>query len=175
MFVDRAKFNEVGGFDPIVPQEEDRLNTKFVKKGYNIVYDPACLCTHYQRPWGFRSIRNIFWLMAGQGSLTMDRMRPSSKLYLVPPLFTIILATGPIFLALPIINYVYISLIAIYLCVLVVETVRLIFKLNFHNFKRFRILLTFPFALFLHHVTSGLGFLFGFFRRFSHKLKSKLS
>ena len=85
MFVDRIKFNEVGGFDPIVPQEEDRLNTKLINKGYSMIYDPECSNIHYQRPWGVRFIRNIFWLMCGQGSLTMDRLSPSSKLYLIPP------------------------------------------------------------------------------------------
>jgi glycosyltransferase involved in cell wall biosynthesis len=173
MFVDRAKFNEVGGFDPIVPQEEDRLNTKIINKGYTLLYDPECSNIHYQRQWGIRFIRNIFWLMAGQGSLSMDRLTPSSKLYLIPPLFVIGLATGPIFLLLPLLNYLYIGLIVTYLVSLLAETSRLVLKLNINNLKRLEFFLTFPFALFTHHIISGFGFLYGFVGRFFHKLRLK--
>jgi glycosyltransferase involved in cell wall biosynthesis len=174
MFVDRAKFIEVGGFEPVVPQEEDRLNTKFVNKGYTLVYDPNCSNTHFQRPWGFRFIRNMFWLMAGQGSLTMDRSAPSSKLYLIPPLFLIGLVTGPIFLSLPIFNFMYTVLIVVYLGGIVAEALRLVLKLELNNRQRVELFFTFPFALFVHHVVSGLGFIFGFCRRFLHKLRTKL-
>jgi glycosyltransferase involved in cell wall biosynthesis len=173
MFVDRLKFDEVGGFDPIVPQEEDRLNTKFVKKGYVLVYDPGCSNIHCQRPWGFRFVRNIFWLMKGQGSLTMDRLAPSSKLYLIPPLFAIGLVAAPIFLAFPFFNLAYTLLIAVYLSSLIAETLRLMFKLNLSNLQRTEVFFTFPFALFIHHAVSGFGFIFGFLRRFLDKLRSK--
>ena len=170
MFVDRAKFKEVGGFDPIVPQEEDRLNSKFVAKGYLLVYDPKCCNIHYQRPWGFRFVRNMFWLMAGQGSLSFDRRAPSSKLYLIPPIFAIGLAASPIFLLLPVFNTVYVALVFSYLGVVVAETLRLIYQLKSDASKSIGLFFIFPFAIFVHHAVSGFGFIFGFCRRFLNKL-----
>jgi hypothetical protein len=171
MFVDRLKFIEVGGFDPIVPQEEDRLNTKFINKGFHVLYDPKLRNIHYQRPWGSRFIRNMFWLMAGQGALTNDRLSPSSKLYLIPPIFAIVIMSAPIFLLLPTLNTLYILLIGLYLCAILGETLRLIVKLKITKSTALKFFFVFPISLFVHHFTTGFGFLYGFFGRFLNRSK----
>ena len=135
-----------------------------------LVYDPKCCNIHYQRPWGFRFVRNMFWLMAGQGSLSFDRRAPSSKLYLIPPIFAIGLAASPIFLLLPVFNIVYATLVFSYLGVVVAETLRLIYQLKSDASKSIGLFFIFPFAIFVHHVVSGFGFIFGFCRRFLNKL-----
>jgi glycosyltransferase involved in cell wall biosynthesis len=173
LFVDRVKFHEVGGFDGIVPQEEDRLNTKFVMNDYKLVYDPDCFNIHYQRPYGFGFIRNIFWLMAGQSSLTMDRFTTSSKWYLIPPLFVIGLTLSPFLLSLPFFKFIFILVAGIYVICVFAETWRLVSKLMLDNRKRSLTLVTLPFIFLIHHIVSGFGFLFGFLRQFLRKMKSK--
>ena len=167
MFVDRNKFREVGGFDGVVPQEEDRLNTKFLKMGYKIVYDPKCYNIHYQRPWGPKAVKNFFWLMVGQGALTAIRRRPSSMGYLIPPLFVIGLMINPLIFSSTLLKNLYLIFALVYMACVLFETLHLIFKNRnkLSNFQRLAILITLPFIFFIHHVSSGLGFLFGFIRQ----------
>lgn len=167
MFVDRRKFLEAGGFDGSVPQEEDRLNSKFLKMGYKLIYDPHCYNIHYQRSWGFGAIRNSFWLMAGQGSLTRKRRKPSSVLYLIPPLFALGLITSPIFLFISPLGSLYILAAIIYITALFVETIRLMYKnrKQLGGIRLFGVLIALPITLFVHHLTSGFGFLYGFLRK----------
>jgi glycosyltransferase involved in cell wall biosynthesis len=167
MFVDRYKFREVGGFDGVVPQEEDRLNIKFMKRGYKLIYDPECFNIHHQRPWGLRSIKNIFWLMAGQGLLTAERHYPSSKWYLIPPLFVVGLTLGPFF-PFAFLRELYIVLVLIYVITITSETLRLLFRFRkeLGGFHRLIVVaVTLPLAFLIHHVVSGVGFLYGFIRR----------
>jgi glycosyltransferase involved in cell wall biosynthesis len=168
MFVDRYKFREVGGFDEVVPQEEDRLNTKFLKRNYKLIYDPKCYNIHYQRPWGFRAVRNIFWLMAGQGSLTAERRVPSSVLYLVPPFFAIGLVAGPFFFSLTLLRDLYIIFASIYVVSVIAEALHLLFKNRdqLSKVQQLGVLIILPFVFLVHHIASGFGFLYGFFRRF---------
>jgi GT2 family glycosyltransferase len=168
MFVDRARFREVGGFDGIVPQEEDRLNNRFLRKGYKLVYDPECFNIHYQRPWGIKAIRNIFWLMAGQGSLTVKRHAPSSIWYLIPPLFVIGLIAGPLFFTFSLfLRELFLAFIFIYAISVVFETLRLLLKAedDLTITLRLAVLMALPLAFLLHNIASGVGFLYGFFRR----------
>jgi glycosyltransferase involved in cell wall biosynthesis len=166
MFVDRPKFNEINGFDGTVPQEEDRLNTKFLKKGYKLIYDPACYNVHHQRPFGTRAIRNMFWLMAGQGSLTKERHRPSSNGYVIPPLFAAGLTIGPVLFWFNPLGYVYIGSVLVYIISVLAQTLHSLHRNanEFSSLQKIKVLITLPFAFFIHHVTSGFGFLYGFFR-----------
>lgn len=167
MFVDRVKFREVGGFDRTVPQEEDRLNTKFLDNGYKLIYDPGCYNIHYQRPFGIRAIKNLFWLMAGQGSLTMDRHRPSSIGYLIPPLFAVGLTLGPLLFLFAPLGFVYIASVLVYMISMFAETLHMLYQ-NGNKLGRLqetKILATLPFAFLIHHTVSGFGFLYGFIRR----------
>ena len=147
----------------------NRLNTKLVAKGYKLVYDPTCFNIHRQRPWGFRFIRNIFWLMEGQGSLTMDRLSPSSKLYLLPPLFTTGLVTSPFLFTLPFFQPLIALAAGAYVMVLLAETFRLVTKYDLQLLQGLKTLFIFPLALFMHHTVSGVGFIFGFFRQLRRK------
>jgi len=173
MFVDRSKFREVGGFNRIVPQEEDRLNTKFIKKGYWIVYDPDCFNIHYQRPYGYQFIRNIFWLMVGQGSLAMSRFSPSSIYYLIPSIFVVSLIIGPFLFFVPYIKFLYILFLIIYAFSMFIESWRLVFRLKIQ--KRLKILtfLLMPFVLLIHHIVAGIGFILGSFRQLLHRIRLK--
>lgn len=173
MFVDRAKFREVGGFDRIVPQEEDRLNTEFVRKGHKIIYDPACSNVHYQRPYGSQFVRNIFWLMNGQGFLATGRLSPSSLYYLVPSLFVTGLIVGPFLFFIPYVSLVYFSALVLYFVSVFAESLRLSVKLETPRQQKLMVFLTFPFVLFVHHVVAGLGFMFGSLRQLSHRIRLK--
>jgi glycosyltransferase involved in cell wall biosynthesis len=173
MFVDRGKFLEVGGFDRIVPQEEDRLNTEFVRKGHKIIYDPACSNVHYQRPYGTRFVRNIFWLMNGQGFLATSRLSPSSLYYLVPSLFVTGLIFGPFLFFIPYVNLVYFSTLILYVFSVFAESLRLSVKLDMSRQRKLGVFLTFPFVLFVHHVEAGCGFMLGSLRQLSHRIKLK--
>jgi len=174
MFVDRNKFREVGGFDGIVPQEEDRLNTKFIKKGYKVLYDPNCFNIHYQRPYGFRFIRNMFWLMAGQGSLAMSRLSPSSIYYLIPSAFVVGLIVGPFLFFIPHVEFLYILGLIVYAFSVFLESGRLTLMLKIQKRSKFLAFLTLPFVLLIHHIVAGIGFIFGFFRQLLHGIRLRL-
>lgn len=166
MLVDRAKFREVNGFDGIVPQEEDRLNTKFLKKGYKLIYDPDCYNIHYQRPFGLGSIKNVFWLMAGQGSLTLDKHGPSSIWYLIPPFFAVGLAFGPLLFWFGSLGYLYIASVLVYVTSMFAETLHLLYENgNDGRLRKIEVLIALPFTFLIHHVVTGFGFLYGFLRR----------
>jgi glycosyltransferase involved in cell wall biosynthesis len=174
MFVDRLKFREVGGFDRIVPQEEDRLNTRFLEKGFKLVYDPTCFNEHCQRAYGLGFVCNIFWLMVGQGSLAASRLSPSSLYYLVPSAFVVGLVAGPFLFFIPFVSLLYFSALILYAVVVIGESLHLALKLRVGNRSRLFTFLTLPFTFLIHHIVSGCGFLSGFLKQSGQKIKSRL-
>ncbi|MEM3712899.1 MAG: glycosyltransferase [Thermoproteota archaeon] len=161
MFVDRKKFEEVGGFGQHVPQEEERLNNKLLERGYKLVYDPHHICTHFQRGFGFKFLKNIFWLAKGSGKFCKENFAALNKLYLIPPIFTLGIFISPFSIVFPFFNFPYQVIASLYIFVVVIESIRLAMK----NVKRLRAkILTFsvlPVCFFLHHFTFGLGFIVG--------------
>ena len=159
MFVDRTKFREVGGFDAIVPQEEERLNSKLLKKGYKLIRDPDCFGIHYQRAYGLKYIKNIFWLAMGRARLTVEEPTAINKLYLIPVFFVLGLFTGPFLFWIPLIKIAYISSLVLYTTVLLGESLRLVLKLNKQKLQTF---LALPLCFLIHHLTFGIGSIFGY-------------
>ena len=163
MFVDRKKFREVGGFGKLVPQEEDRLNNKLLRKGYKLLYDPQLTCIHYQRRFGLGYIKNLFWLAKGSGRFAKENFRALNKLYLMPAVFTLSILLSPLLIALSqtFLN-LFIIAAAAYILVVAVESPRLVRRKREHKMLTALIM---PLAFFLHHFVFGLGWIAGLLSR----------
>jgi len=164
MFVDRAKFHEAGGFSGTVPQEEDRLNNEFLKRGYRLMYDPECYNTHYQRSYGLGYLKNIFSLAKGRAYLTMEERKAVNKWYFIPSFFVLGLTLGPLLFWVPLMKTVYFWALFLYIVALFSESLKLSFKVQKDKIPCFVML---PFALFTHHFVFGIGSLYGYLRRIS--------
>ena len=170
LFVKRDVFYKVGGFNnEFWPGEDTLLCLNLVKEtGSDILYDPAPIVYHHRRE-SFRPHLKQY-SRYGQHRGQFARAYPETSrlpMYFFPSLLVLGLVLGPIFAQYyPPLWVVYLSTVVVYLGLIVYNSTQAALKdMNLFEFPIVAM------GIFLTHVTYGIYFLIGLFKRPKFALK----
>lgn len=160
LIVRRDVFELVGGYDSnFYPGEDTKLCLDIIKvANRRIIYDPNVLVYHHRRKLFKAHLKQSCNYALHRGYFAKVLPDTSRKLvYFIPSLFVLGLIVGPVAsMILPILWYVYFSILLVYFALLVVSTV---------NFKDVRVWFLSIIGVFVTHVGYGLGFIRGLFSK----------
>lgn len=159
LFVRKSTFKDIGGFDTgFWPGEDTKLCLDIKNLGKKIMYDPEVAVYHHRRPNLKGYLKQIFAYAKHRGYFVKKYPETSLKLpYFVPSAFVIGLVLG-LFLSFlsRYIFTIYTILLTIYFVLLIIEAVRTEKPAN---------ILMFISIVFLTHITYGIGFIKGIFKK----------
>lgn len=173
LLVRKADFDKVGGFDiNHWPGEDTKLCLDLVYGlGKKIIYDPRILVYHHRRPVFLPHLKQISRYAQRRGFFARKFPRTSFRLgYFLPTIFVVGLFSGPILLfLLKIFSFCFISvtLSIIYLLALGISLVLLLlsgFEVLLKERSPYLAFLV-AVAIFLTHLTYGLLFPLGYFKK----------
>ena len=157
LLVRKSDFASLGGFDSsFYPGEDTKFCLDLVKSGKKILYDPNVLVFHHRRSLFIPHLKQIWNYSVHRGFFVKKFPETSFRFsYFLPSLFTIYIFSIPIFfllsnsilLAIPFLFYLLFSL------------------LTAAKERSLKALLLFPLAIFLTHLTYGIGFVTGLLTR----------
>lgn len=147
-----------GGYDVDLPTGEDsKLGFDIRKRGYKIIYSPdVCVC-HHRRPLYKPHLKRVLAQAKDKVGVLRRNFGRDKLVYFMPALFLIWLIIGLGFsLYQPLFGIPYIGSLLAYTAYIGYESYyKEDYKLSFLVFS----------GMFLTHLTYGLGFILGFFKR----------
>jgi len=168
MAVKKSAFLKVGGFpEDFWPSEDVEFDSKLLKMGYKILYEPKAAVYHERK----KTLREILTQFVRYGKNRVlinkiDRFTVKAT-YFIPPL-TIVAAT--LLLGLGLINrvfpHLFLGLVLLYFTIFETYALRIWIKE-----KDWRYLIMLPIVALAIHLGWGIGFLFGVFKYFSIEKK----
>ncbi len=149
-----------GGYDADLPTGEDsKLGFDIRKHGYKIVYSPDVCVYHHRRPLYKPHLKRVFEQAKDKAGILREYFGADKLIYFGPALFLVWLIAGLGFSIsgyMPITKYAYIFSLIFYS----VYVGHAAYHKN--DLKMSFLLFT---GMFLTHLTYGLGFILGFFKR----------
>lgn len=160
--VRRNAFEAVRGFDvDQLPCEDYGLYSRLKRAGYKLIYAPEIAVWHHTKPLFFPFVNKIFYFANGR-SLLMFRYPGTIRfLYLMPSIFTATLV-GMAILPLFYTRFIYLLLGILFGYAFWVSICAIYIFFKFE--KNPLVFLYSPPAIFLAHISYGLGFLFGAYK-----------
>ncbi|MEK6928706.1 MAG: glycosyltransferase [Nanoarchaeota archaeon] len=159
LFVRKKIFEKVRGFDTSFwPGEDTKFCLDVLSLGKKIVYSPEVLVYHHRRKDILSYIDQIFNYSMHRGFFCKKYPETSFRLsYFIPSVFLLFLIFGGLFsLFHQYIAFFYFAILAIYLILLFIESIKT---------KKLWMMLPFILLSFITHLTYGIGFLVGIFRK----------
>jgi len=163
LLVRKKDFEKVGGFDVSHwPGEDTKLCLDLVKLGKEIIYDPKVLVFHHRRAVFLLHLKQISRYALRRGFFAKKFPQTSLRFgYLVPSLFAYGLIFGGLFsIVFPFFRPLYYILYTTYSILLLVSGLEVSIKER-NLYLAFLVMV----AIFLTHLTYGLLFPIGYFRK----------
>ncbi len=159
LLVRKEIFQKIGGFDShYYPGEDTKLCLDIINLGKKIIYDPHVFVWHHRRSsikkhfkqvWSYSVHRGLFMKKYPQTSFRFS--------YFIPSIFTLGVLSGiPFSFLHPFLFYLYIFALGFYAILLLVSAIQETIRS-----KNFLVGILLPLAIFLTHLTYGLGLLVG--------------
>lgn len=170
LFVRRAEFLEIGGFDEnFWPGEDTKLCLDLVEhKDENFLYDPRPVVYHHRRKVFIPHLKQVSRYGRHRGHFA--KIFPQNSRvwsYFIPSLFVLGLLFGPVAgYFVPELLLVYAFVVLIYLFLLIFESMRF----GLYAYSPITGLFV-GFGIFLTHIVYGLNFIVGFLKRPKLELK----
>lgn len=159
--IKKSLFNKAGGFDTsVLTAEDSKLCFQVSNLGKSIVYSPDVIVYHHRRPLFMPHFKQM-WIYGRDKAFILKRFFSANKLYyFLPSFFVLFLIFGFLLSFNPFFEIVYLK--NIYLAFITLYIVIILITSILKSLKRF--VLIFP-GMILTHISYGLGFLYGLFRR----------
>ncbi|OHA65030.1 MAG: hypothetical protein A2667_03360 [Candidatus Wildermuthbacteria bacterium RIFCSPHIGHO2_01_FULL_47_27] len=161
-FVRKDAFLAISGFDvDQLPCEDYGLYSRLKKAGYKLIYAPEIAVRHHVKPLFFPFINKIFYFANGRSLLMLRHPETARLLYLIPSIFTLALA---VVIPLGFFSIKFLYLLAGILSIYAVWILICAFYIFLKFEKNPLVFLYSPPAIFLAHLSYGLGFLHGIYK-----------
>ncbi len=161
LLIKKSLFQRAGGFDTsVLTAEDSKLCFQVSRLGKLIVYSPDVVVYHHRKPLFMPHFRQM-WTYGRDKAFILKRFFSADKLYyFLPSLFVLFLIFGFLlsfnpFFEITYLRSIYLGLVAFYTIVILAASI-------LKNPRRS--VLVFP-GIILTHISYGLGFLYGLFRR----------
>lgn len=162
--VRKSVFEEVGGFDTHYwPGEDTKLCLDIINRGYKIIYDPEIFVWHHRRNSLKKHMLQIFKYSVHRGFFAKKYPQTSLRpIYLIPSLFVLYCFSIPILAFLIELRSwkCYSAPLWLYLGLVVISSMFEAVKL-----RNLGIFFTLPVLSLISHLTYGVGFLMGLFKK----------